>query len=75
MPQWRSEECLVEAKERREAEGKDPLPSLGQVHIKPLTQGVLRKFWIEGVHQTMVWVGHGRSSVAAQSRWQRSWPQ
>ena len=69
MPQWWSKECLVQELEKRPDAGYLPLPSLGRVHMKELKEGAFRRFWIPGMHQTVIWIGHGRPSQ--NSQWER----
>ena len=65
MPQWRSMETLVRENQNRQRMGQNTLPSMGRVHMKALREGALKKFWLPGLHQTIVWLGHGQPSLNA----------
>ena len=43
----------------------DPLPELGKVCQKELTRLAFPTHWKEGIHQNIVFVGHGRTSQSS----------
>ncbi len=56
--------------------GMPPLPPLGKVAQKKMQDRTLEQHWKHGIHQNIVWIGHGRPSyhslIKARSRRRRS---
>ncbi len=39
-----------------------PLPPLGQLKQKKLNEHIFDQHWRHGIHQNVIWIGHGRPS-------------
>ena len=52
-----------------------PLPNLGKVASKRLRQEHFDQFWVEGIHQNVIFVGQSQPSANSRAKARQKWRQ